>query len=486
MTLLRDRPDWQLLCGLVVGLVVFSAWLTHTAGFELHYDEAQYWEWSQHLDWSYYSKGPLLAWLIALSESLFGHGEWQVRLFAWFTHGIFLVLVFGLTRLLWHSRTAAWWGVMIALTTPLYFTLGLVMTTDVFLFAFWTWGLWAAQRALYQNRKSAWYELGAAVGIGSLVKLSIGLLPAAIGLLVMVMPHWRRHLLNPHVWSGLALMLACMSPMLLWNFQNDWVMFRHELGHVGHQNWSLTRLIEFLLGQWLALSPIVVVIAITVLRRLPVASHHRLLWLVSLACTLFFIFKAGGDKVQLNWPAPAYIGFIVLFAGTLPNLSAPKQRLLLSGIITSVIFLAIGSFPYQFGLSARYDPLKEVKSWRQPIATIAATAPPVDFILTDKYELAAELSFYWPVTLPVYITGNANRRFNQHDLWPTIDRESGHDALFISTRPEPPPELARAFHQSTVLPPAIARAPDGSPLRTLYVRHCLNYVSILWPSPQVY
>jgi hypothetical protein len=175
-----------------------------------------------------------------------------------------------------------------------------------------------------------------------------------------------------------------------------------------------------------------------------------------------------------------------LFAGAIPNLTTPKQRLLLSGIFTSVIFLAIASFPYQFGLSARYDPLKEVKSWHRPVTAIAATAPPADFILTDKYELAAELSFYWPKRLPVYIAGNANRRFNQHDLWPAIDREAGHDALFISTRPEPPPELARAFHQCTVLPSVIARAPDGSPLRTLYARHCLYYVSILWPTPQYY
>ena len=27
-------------------------------------DEAHYWDWSRHLDWSYYSKGPLVAWLI--------------------------------------------------------------------------------------------------------------------------------------------------------------------------------------------------------------------------------------------------------------------------------------------------------------------------------------------------------------------------------------------------------------------------------------
>ena len=35
-------------------------------------DEAHYWDWSRHLDWSYYSKGPLVAWLIRASCELFG------------------------------------------------------------------------------------------------------------------------------------------------------------------------------------------------------------------------------------------------------------------------------------------------------------------------------------------------------------------------------------------------------------------------------
>ena len=45
---------------------------------DLSPDEAHYWDWSRHLDWSYYSKGPLVAWLIRLSRELFG--AWSVGL----------------------------------------------------------------------------------------------------------------------------------------------------------------------------------------------------------------------------------------------------------------------------------------------------------------------------------------------------------------------------------------------------------------------
>src|SRR5262245_11654533 len=35
-------------------------------------DEAHYWHWSRNLDWGYYSKGPLVAWMIRGGCELFG------------------------------------------------------------------------------------------------------------------------------------------------------------------------------------------------------------------------------------------------------------------------------------------------------------------------------------------------------------------------------------------------------------------------------
>ena len=89
-----QRNDWLLLAVLGVILIAFKAWLLHAAGVDLHFDEAQYWEWSRRLDWSYYSKGPLIAWLIALSEAVLGHGAWQVRLPAWLAYDALLFLIF--------------------------------------------------------------------------------------------------------------------------------------------------------------------------------------------------------------------------------------------------------------------------------------------------------------------------------------------------------------------------------------------------------
>ena len=492
----RDDLAWShrelfWLAVLVIVLPVLRFSLAETVGFDLHFDEAQYWEWSQQLGWSYYSKGPLVAWLIALGTALFGHGEWQVRLFAWLAYDVFLILLFCFARQLWTSRRAGWWAVALGLTTPLYFPLGQVMTTDTFLFVCWTWGLWAVWRALYRDQPSAWYEFGAAVGIGGLAKLSIGLLPCFVGLGLLLVPTWRRELLRWPPWGGLLLALLLLSPMILWNASHDWAMFRHERGHVleaapsGGWIENGRDFLEFLSGQWLALSPLVAIALFRTLARPPQPAEQRLVWGLSFAVLAFFFLKATVNKVQLNWPAPAYIGLLVLFAGEIDRLTSGWRRLVVAGMASSIVLLALTFFPNLMGLSLARAPFKDLRLWEEPVRLLARQAGDVHFLMAPNYHLAGEIAFYWPQRLPVYLVAES-RRFSQHDFWPGIDRESGRDGIYVTTRQELLPRLQTAFTACNPLPPVPARAIDGSVLRTLYAWRCTGYRPVAWPAPNTY
>ena len=74
-----SATDSWLLAGL---FILFSARLFAIiiSPLELGVDEAQYWVWSQDLAFGYYSKPPLIAWIISISHALFGHYPWAVRL----------------------------------------------------------------------------------------------------------------------------------------------------------------------------------------------------------------------------------------------------------------------------------------------------------------------------------------------------------------------------------------------------------------------
>src|SRR4051794_10438605 len=69
-------PPWA--CRLLAAVLILGAAGLHLAYLGYHCpldlapDEAHYWDWARHLDWSYYSKGPLVAWLIRASCELVG------------------------------------------------------------------------------------------------------------------------------------------------------------------------------------------------------------------------------------------------------------------------------------------------------------------------------------------------------------------------------------------------------------------------------
>src|SRR5207302_11317125 len=82
-------------------------WLaTNSAG--LYPDEAQYWFWAQYPAWGYYSKPPLVAWLIWLTTAAIGDGEFAIRLSAPLLHAAAAGFVYGIAARLYDGRTGFW------------------------------------------------------------------------------------------------------------------------------------------------------------------------------------------------------------------------------------------------------------------------------------------------------------------------------------------------------------------------------------------
>src|SRR6266567_4418985 len=122
---LTDRMCKRLAFGLILLSVVFHlAYLAFGCPLDLSPDEAHYWQWSRHLAWSYYSKGPLVAWLIRascevfgpLSESLVGSPMLAVRLPAVACHAALLAGWYVLAASTLKSHRAALAMVALAMT----------------------------------------------------------------------------------------------------------------------------------------------------------------------------------------------------------------------------------------------------------------------------------------------------------------------------------------------------------------------------------
>ena len=76
---LSARPGLWAFVVVAVGTAL-RLWFVSTSQLGLVQDEAQYWDWTRHIQLTYYSKGPLIAWIIRCGTFLFGDTELGVRI----------------------------------------------------------------------------------------------------------------------------------------------------------------------------------------------------------------------------------------------------------------------------------------------------------------------------------------------------------------------------------------------------------------------
>src|SRR5437763_9841190 len=138
----RSRPAWNLgwltparcrliLAGvLLLGFVSHLLYLTHDCPIDLSGDEAQYWDWSRHLDLSYYSKGPLIAYIIRASCGLFGDNMPAIRLPALLLGVGTSLVTYALTRRLFGSERLALGAVLLNHLLPMFIARSLLMPID--------------------------------------------------------------------------------------------------------------------------------------------------------------------------------------------------------------------------------------------------------------------------------------------------------------------------------------------------------------------
>lgn len=102
---------------ILAALVVRGGFLL-TNGLDLIGDEAYYWDWSRRPDWCYYSKPPMVAWLIGLSTWLLGDFTAAVRMPALVLGAAFLWFFYATARAFYGARGGAL-ALLLVLATPI-------------------------------------------------------------------------------------------------------------------------------------------------------------------------------------------------------------------------------------------------------------------------------------------------------------------------------------------------------------------------------
>ena len=352
------RPDrTPLLAGglILLAVALHLAYLLIDCPLDLAPDEAHYWHWSRRLDWGYYSKGPLVAWLIRgscelfgpLSVSLVGTEAAAVRLPAVLCHGLLLAALYTHAAETLRNRRQALAVVALAFALPPLSAGAILMTIDAPFLACWGWALAFAWRAVGRGGVRWWLLAGACGGLGVLAKFTMLLFPAAVAAYLLADRGRRGHFRRPGFWLMALLTGGGCAPVLAWNAAHDWVSLRHVLGQIdgsGGTGWApLTFLggqLGFLVGYWfVAFAAAAWAYRPARLRR-PEDADLAFLWWLSVPVWGVFLVAGLRSTGQVNWPAAAYLaGFPLAVAWAARQLRNPTpwHRRLAAGSLAAAV-----------------------------------------------------------------------------------------------------------------------------------------------------
>ncbi|MEE4208734.1 MAG: glycosyltransferase family 39 protein, partial [Parvularcula sp.] len=381
-------------------LAVLRAGLLAVSDLELGADEAQYWFWGQNLAWGYYSKPPMIGWLIAASTSVLGDNAFGVRFFTpFFLTGTGLAL-YGAGRQLFGPRSGLVTLVVWHLMPAVLFGATLI-STDVPLLFFWSLALLALvgwwQRPETETLRWA-AALGVSLGLAFLSKYAAIYFLIGLALSLALIPDLRRRFgVRPLLVAALAFALA-IAPNLIWNIRNGFQTLRHTADNADWNGFALhfDELGDFLAAQLFVFGPLLFLTLLVATFRPRVwrcPAHVFLLAFVLPALTIVSV-QALLSRAHANWAMAAYPAAAVL----IPQLiTTPLWRrivgagtVLLHGTVALLIVYVTTDLHRadDLGLSNTF---KRNRGWAETAAEVKAAAMPLDGLIIDDREVAAHL-----------------------------------------------------------------------------------------------
>jgi hypothetical protein len=475
-TIMKEKDYERLFWVIALGLFLFRLLYIWLTSFDLSADEAYYWDWSRNLALGYYSKPPVVAWVIALFTRLGGNHPFFVRVGAvLFSLGSSIVL-FYLARQLYNAKIG-FWAFIIANATPGYTVASLIMTIDPPLMFFWGLTIFLLHCAVSKKGTGYWYLAGASLGLGLLSKYTMVALIPSLFLYLAFSPTKRFWLKKKEPYLVMIIGLIILSPNLYWNYINQWTSIHQPAGLVGDRNLSsITTFTWFFAPQAGILSPITFLLILYGLwqggKQGIFHRNDRYLFLFWHAIPLFgfFLVLSLFSVCYVNWAAPAYFTAFILAVAVVYEghwRKKVKRRILASAFMVGAIIslplytldivrtatLAVIDLGANISgssvsgakiIPADSFPTSRLKGWQKLGAEVTTILKEVGrekiFIISYKRDYVSELAFYVKGHPRVYTLNLSSRMQSQYDLWEGFEDKIGFNALYITKLGRPVPE----------------------------------------------
>jgi hypothetical protein len=386
---------------------------------------------SRGLALSYFDHPPLHQWLAHFTAMLVGEGA-SIRLPFIALFAATGWVMFALTRGLFGARAGVW--AVFCLNVSAFFLVsagGWVVPDGPLLFTLAA-AAFVLARLFFEPLDPAtiwrlWLTAGFWLGLAGLSKYSAVFFVLGLVAFLALSPRQRHWFAHPAPYLAALLCLAMVSPVIVWNEQNQWVSFAFQgvRGAPG-AHWRPLQVGAMILGQTLWLTPwafaAMSAAIVAVARRAWIDERRLYLLCLSLPpIVVFSLVPLWGARGLPHWPMPGWFFAFPLLGAWLVDVLAKRLNLrlwasvstaLLGLIVVALVWqTATGRITRAFPLpQGAADPTLEALSWdRLNDSPLLGASPAPAFVVSTKWSEGAKIALALGPRMPVIVASDDPR-----------------------------------------------------------------------------
>jgi hypothetical protein len=449
-------------------------------------DGAHYALYGKYLALNYYDHPPLVGWLQA-SLLAFGNNDFLMRVWPFiFSTATFLSLYYIAPRIL--PKTSSNMGgycILMYFLAVIINVLGIDLIPQTLLLFFGLWTTYSLYQVTQNPSWLAWLRLGLYLGISGLSEYTA--LPFAAGICLYFLIFDRQAFKSIKFYMALLVALGCISPIIVWNAQNQWISILYQLHHGLPTNWNWGNFFSSLLIQLGAygLAPVVfgTLGFIYVLRGQWRDTGSQILTCLGLPIIILFIYSGGHQQILPHWPA---LGWLLAIPLAVRYLIEHWQRLWVrlllyfSASLVSVLYLLVytqiffGWIPFPLN----QNPFNDLYGWQRAAIHSKMLLQTLNLpegsphLFVPNWTLASRISWYSHE--PVVV---ASTDMSQFQLWYGSPTTTSNGIMIVPTNDTQPKSfnVASGQFQNCQYIDTITTSVHGKAINQFSFYHCRHF-----------
>ena len=392
--------------------------------FDLFGDEAQYWIWSQNLNFGYYSKPPLLAWVIGSFTFLFGDSFEMLKIIPISTYVLSSYVIYLISLELYNNKKLAILSGGTFYLLPAVSVSSFLISTDVILILFWSLSLLFLIKIRKNPKIINFFLLGIFLGLSFLAKYAAIYFLISMVVLLFLDETIKKIIFKKffHFALFLGTAIIVLSPNIIWNIKNNWITLGHtsDNASLNKINFNLFQGGEFILSQGLMIGPLLFIFFLVTVKKIKFDFKTKFLLSFSLPIFLIVLGESILVRANANWAAVALVSLSIFFTNHIYILS--KKILLANNIINFSICVVLFFFISNSSSLKIFDRINGISSFATIL--VEKNMKDIDFLVVEDRLLFSNLR---------YILSDSQKK--------------------IYTSHDPNKKITSSFHLSDPLPP---------------------------------